>query len=122
MTRCKETVYSPGGSFRGHPCRFKAVDDRGFCGRHTPEAAQRRRERSEQRFQQRHADLMWPLREAQRTGEQNKKLIEALKPFAALLKDHHASLTDDHPVFAINGSIVTVGDLRRAVSLTAKIG
>ena len=33
--RCKQHVYSPGGTFRGHCCMKNAVED-GYCRIHTP--------------------------------------------------------------------------------------
>lgn len=42
------------------------------------------------------------------------KLIDALRPFAALLQPHHESLSNDRIIFAINGAQITAGDLRRA--------
>ena len=47
-------------------------------------------------------------------------LLEALKPFAELLKKHHDSMSDDRPIFAIEGSIITAVDLRKAVAAIAK--
>lgn len=43
-----------------------------------------------------------------------ERLAEALRPFAAMLKPHHERLKDDRPIFAIEGSQFTAGDLRRA--------
>lgn len=48
------------------------------------------------------------------------ELLEALKPFAELLKKHHDSMSDDRPIFAIEDSIITAGDLRKAVAAIAK--
>lgn len=48
------------------------------------------------------------------------ELLDALKPFANLLKDHHDHLPDDQPIYGINDSTITVGDLRRAVDAIAK--
>ena len=45
---------------------------------------------------------------------ENARLREALEPFAALLKAHHANLPDSQPIFGIEGSNFTVGDLRKA--------
>lgn len=44
-------------------------------------------------------------------------LKEALKPFASLYQEHLFRKQDDHPVFAINDALITVGDLRKAVEL-----
>lgn len=52
--------------------------------------------------------------------EVNVELLEALKPFAALLSDNHKNNNNDHPVFGINGAIISVGDLRLAVTAIAK--
>ena len=48
------------------------------------------------------------------------ELLEALKPFTALFANHHKNYADNHPVFGINGSVITVGDLRVAVAVIAK--
>jgi polyribonucleotide nucleotidyltransferase len=42
------------------------------------------------------------------------RLREALEPFAELLKKHQAGYVDAHPVYGIDYSVITVGDLRRA--------
>jgi len=42
------------------------------------------------------------------------EMLNALKPFAALLHDHHARARDTQPIFEISESQITVGDLRRA--------
>ncbi len=44
----------------------------------------------------------------------HEKLHTALRPFAALLQPHHAGLPDDRPVFGVDDTLITVGDLRRA--------
>ncbi len=41
-------------------------------------------------------------------------LVEALKPFARLLADHHERLSDDTPVYGVMEHAFTVGDIRRA--------
>lgn len=51
---------------------------------------------------------------------QNAALLEAIRPFAALLADHHAALPDDAPLFAINENKFTVGDVRNATAALAK--
>lgn len=45
-----------------------------------------------------------------------ENLKKALKPFAALLKKHHRDMPDERPIFAIEDSIVTAGDFRRAAN------
>jgi len=40
--------------------------------------------------------------------------IAVLKPFAALIADHHDKMPDDQPLFFINSNGFTVGDLRKA--------
>jgi hypothetical protein len=47
-----------------------------------------------------------------------KDLKEALKPFAALLAEHHERMPNEQPLFGINDALITVGDVRRAVELT----
>lgn len=42
------------------------------------------------------------------------ELLEALRPFAALLAEHHERMPDDQPIFGINSATFTVGDMRRA--------
>lgn len=42
------------------------------------------------------------------------RLAEALRPFAALLHDHHSDLPDARPIYVINEAQITAGDLRRA--------
>jgi len=55
------------------------------------------------------------------------EMLEALKPFAALLQDHnnrdaHRKLVSSkQPVFAINDALITIGDLRKACKLIEKI-
>ena len=58
--------------------------------------------------------------ELRRLHALNAELLEALKPFAALPSDNHKNNNNDHPVFGINGAIISVGDLRLAVTATAK--
>ena len=48
------------------------------------------------------------------------ELLAALRPFAALLAAHHADVPDDRPVFGINDSVFTAGDLRAAVAAIAR--
>lgn len=50
------------------------------------------------------------------------ELIEALRPFSALLAEHHDDLPDNRPIFGINGAVITAGDLRRARAAIAKAG
>ena len=53
-------------------------------------------------------------------GEQIMQLKKALLPFARLLQDHNnwdakgRAFPDDKPIFAINSTTITLGDLRRA--------
>ena len=60
--------------------------------------------------------------EIERLQSENERLIEALNPFSELYKPHHKGLDDDNPIFAIEGSIVTAGDLRRAAKLIKELG
>lgn len=48
------------------------------------------------------------------------ELLDALRPFAALLAEHHDDLPDDRPIFGINDAVITAGDLRRARAAIAK--
>ena len=48
------------------------------------------------------------------------ELLEAIKPFAAMLADHHKDVPDYQQIFGINRNSFSVGDLRRAVSAIAK--
>lgn len=48
------------------------------------------------------------------------ELLEALRPFAALLAEHHDALPNDRPVFGINDAVITAGDLRRASAAITK--
>lgn len=48
------------------------------------------------------------------TRNETARLAEALKPFAALLHDHHSDLPDARPIYVINEAQITAGDLRRA--------
>ena len=41
-------------------------------------------------------------------------LLAALRPFAALYGEHHKRMLDDLPIFGMNDSTFTVGDMRRA--------
>jgi len=41
-------------------------------------------------------------------------LLEALEPFAAMLKPHHGDLDDERPIMGIEDAVFTVGDLRKA--------
>jgi hypothetical protein len=47
------------------------------------------------------------------------QLLEALRPFAALLQDHHQRNCDEQPIFGINDVTITVGDMRRAAAAIA---
>lgn len=42
------------------------------------------------------------------------ELLEALRPFSALLQAHNSEGRDDRPIFAINDAMIQLGDLRRA--------
>lgn len=53
---------------------------------------------------------------------QRDALLEALKPFSRLLKEHHQRLPDDQPIYGIGDSLITVGDLRRAAIASVKGG
>lgn len=46
-------------------------------------------------------------------------LLEALRPFAALLAEHHERLPDNQPIFGINNNKFTVGEMRAAVAAIA---
>lgn len=48
------------------------------------------------------------------------ELLEALRPFAALLAAHHADVPDDRPIFGINDAVFTAGDLRAAAAAIAR--
>lgn len=52
--------------------------------------------------------------------EQNEARRVALVPFARLLKEHHEDLPDSQPLYGIGDSLITVGDLRRAVAAIAE--
>lgn len=41
-------------------------------------------------------------------------LIDALRPFAALMKPHHENLPDDRIIFQMGDDAITVGHLRKA--------
>ncbi len=45
--------------------------------------------------------------------------VAALRPFAALLQNHHEPLRDEYPVFQINHAVITVGHLREAARIVA---
>lgn len=51
------------------------------------------------------------------------ELVEALRPFSALLQDHNndPKRPDHQPIYAINGATITLGHLRRAAELLAKL-
>lgn len=49
----------------------------------------------------------------------NKQLLDALNPFANLLKEHHDRLPDTQPIYGIGDSLITVGDMRRASAILA---
>lgn len=51
-----------------------------------------------------------------------KRLVEALKPLAALNQEHNARKSDDHPLIGINSAIITCGDVRLASALLAELG
>lgn len=44
-------------------------------------------------------------------------IVEALRPFAALLQEHNDTGEDNRPIFGINNATITLGDLRKAKSL-----
>lgn len=48
------------------------------------------------------------------------ELLDAVTPFSRLLKEHHQRLSDDQPIYGVGESLITVGDLRRAVNAIAK--
>lgn len=52
--------------------------------------------------------------------EAGPDLLNALKPFANLLSDHHERLPDDQPFYGIGDKIVTIGELRSAVAAIDK--
>ena len=49
------------------------------------------------------------------------ELVGALEPFSMLLKEHHRDMPDNQPIYGINDSLVTAGDLRNARAALAKI-
>lgn len=49
--RCKKTIYTNRG-FSNNRCHFKVYKD-GYCKRHSPEAAEKRRKKSESTFEAR---------------------------------------------------------------------
>lgn len=49
-------------------------------------------------------------------------LVEALKPFARLLADHHERLSDDTPVYGVMENAFTIGDIRRAAAALRAAG
>ena len=49
------------------------------------------------------------------------EMLELLRPFAALLGKHMRLERDSKPVFAVNDDLITIGDLRKARALIAKI-
>jgi hypothetical protein len=57
---------------------------------------------------------------ASRADSTIRELAEALEPLASLLQDHNDKsytgkpVPDDQPVFAINGAMIKIGDLRKA--------
>ena len=51
----------------------------------------------------------------------HKPLVKALRVFADLYQKHHHGGPDDKPSFAINDAMVTIGDIRKAHALIAKI-
>lgn len=53
---------------------------------------------------------------------ENAEMAEALKPFAALLQEHHARLPDSQPIFGINNATIYIGQLRDACAILARIG
>ena len=52
--------------------------------------------------------------EVEELTRQRDEAIAALRPFAALIADHHDRMPDDQPLFFINSNGFTVGDLRKA--------
>ncbi len=51
----------------------------------------------------------------------HEELVEALKPFEKLLQDHNDKGKDDIPVFGVNSVLITLGDLRKARAILAKL-
>lgn len=56
--------------------------------------------------------------EVQQLKSQLDAAKKALEPFAALLQDFHKKMPDGQPVYGINSSVITVGDLRAAEKVT----
>ena len=53
---------------------------------------------------------------------ESPNLVEALKPFAALnLTETQESKPDNHPLFALNDSFITVGMVRKARAVLAAV-
>lgn len=52
--------------------------------------------------------------------EQLVSIAEAAEPFAALLKPHHAGKRDAEPLYQINRTVVTFGQLRALVRALAE--
>lgn len=46
-------------------------------------------------------------------------LRDALRPFAKLLQEHNKIGDDNQPIFQINSAKITLGDIKRAASLTS---
>lgn len=50
MNRCRQRVYGSGQAFGGSPCSKPVKDGEAFCAIHSPEAVNKRREKSEARY------------------------------------------------------------------------
>lgn len=61
--------------------------------------------------------------DVERLRKDRDELAAALRPFAALLQKHHEGIDypDDRPIFGINDALITVGSLRRACALLARL-
>ena len=61
------------------------------------------------------------LNSASNLERQRDELAEALRPFSTLLQPQHSDIPDDRTFYRVNDSLILIGDLRRAVSILAKI-
>ncbi len=63
-----------------------------------------------------------PVVHDERRMAELRQLSELLLPFALLYKPFMQERSDLHPVFAVDGSEITVGDLRKAIGMLQQYG
>lgn len=58
---------------------------------------------------------------ARQLERENWELVEALRPFVALLQEHHDRKPDSQPIFGINSATIYLGQIRAVSALLARL-